>query len=581
MNRHRAYFPLDDAPASDGDGALLGVNARLDAALLPPQEVSGGINVRFDEGRAATRPGVRIMNWGAVVDPDQPDRVAPYGDVRVAESFLDPFGDEWQIIVTATGSWRTRPGTSGSPVPVAPGEGLAAAVDLIQTFNGMVMLRGEDLDPLYLRDLSEGWRPIPSPGEGLTAIPPAIQGIYFQNRLFVVDARTDPQYLDTVWVSNLGGVASVLEGDEVFQSFRINQGSSDRLRAVAKFNETSLIAAKERSIYAVRNIYGDNETLAQNAQLVEVTRQYGCIAPRSFVQVGKDLWFLAHRRGVASLVQTETNALQGVDVPVSRDLQPIIERINWEHAAGAVAAAHENRVYFAVPLDQSTRNNAVLVYSTLNQRWCGYDTGAAIKVRDWIKFSYGGAIRLGFLSTDGFVCLYEDGYEDQVGDAQGNLSAVPIASQIITRGYLGGVAGNKRFGRMTCRVATWNAAYTVTALADGVGEDRAVLTVDTSNTRYLRPYPKADWDPTNPEGDWDTPWREDYSVCPVDMQLTDADGNGTVAFGVLQDAEHVLRLPRISAHHLRFRFDSTRGRLEVAGIKVDASRGSSVSKTHA
>lgn len=583
MNRNRSSFAQDTAPASDGDGTFLGVNTRLDAAQLPAGFGSEGINVRFERGRAATRKGVRILPWGAQAYQGQgPAVVLPYGSVLLAETYNDPFtATEWLIIVTQNGVYRTKPGATGIPIAIPAGESVASATDLIQTFNGMVMLRGPDAEPLYLRDLSEGWLVLPDAGEGLEQIPAASQGLYFQNRLFVIDGRTDSQHVDSVWVSNFGATTSVLEGDSVYQSFRINQGSSDRLVGLAKFNETTLVAAKSRSIYVVSNIWGDNAAMAANAVLDEVTREYGCIAPRSFVQVGKDLWFLAHRRGVVSLKQTETNALQGVDVPVSRDIESIIHRINWEHAASAVAAAWDNKVYFAVPLDDSTVNNAVLVFSTVTQTWAGYDQSTTIKVRDWIQFSYGGAIRLGYLSVDGFVCLYEDGYHDHVGDTEGNITYQPIQTTFVTRAYLGAVAGNKRFGRSTCRVASWDAAYAVKVLPDGFNEERTVASVDTDNTRYIRPYGKPDWDPSNTAGDWEQPWREDYSAHPADTQVTDSDGDGTIGWGVLQEVEQVWNLPRANAHNCRLKFTSSRGRIEVAGVKVEAIQGSTVSKAHA
>lgn len=583
MNRHRAYFPLDEAPASDADAEFRGVNTRLDPALLPQGFGSEGINVRFEKGRAATRKGVRIMPWGAQAYQGQgPAIVLPYGEVLLAESYQDPLTAlEWLIVVTENGVFRTRPGTTGIPMSVATGESVAGATDLIQTYNGMVMLRGASASPLYLRDLSEGWLTLPDAGTGLEQIPASSQGLYFQNRLFVVDERTGSQYVDSVWVSNFGATTSVLEGDSIYQSFRINQGSADRLVGLAKFNETTLVAAKSRSIYVVTNIWGDNAALSANAVLDEVTREYGCMAPRSFVQVGKDLWFLAHRRGVVSLKQTETNALQGVDVPVSRDIQSVIDRINWEHASGAVAAAWDNKVYFAVPLDDSTVNNAVLVFSTVTQAWAGYDQSDATKVRDWLQFTYGGVVRLGFLSTDGFVCLYEDGYHDHLGDAEGNVTYHPIQATFTTRAYLGGVAGNKTFGRSSCRLASWDASYSVQVLPDGFGEERTVASVDTDNTRYIRPHGQAPWETDNQAGDWDTPWREDYSAHPADTQVTDADGEGTIGWGVLQEVEQVWNIPRANAHNCRLKFTSTRGRIEVAAVKVDASRGSSVSKTHA
>lgn len=572
MNRHRTYGEKDETPTPEGDGAFLGVNARLHPNQLSPGEVASAINARFDEGRISTRKGVRIMAWGAQTYADvEPGTITPYGSVILAESFSDPFGYEWLIIVTETGVYRTRQGATGLPISLPPGEGVTGATDLIQTYNGMVMLRGADADPLYMTDVDSGWRILPAADSGLEALPKSTQGIYFQNRLFTVDARTDAEHRDSVWVSDFGATSSVLQGELAYQSFKINQGSADRLVALAKFNDTTLIAAKERSIYVVSNIYGDNSSLATNARLDEVTRQYGCRAARSFVQVGADLWFLAHRRGICSIRQTETNALQGVDIPVSRDIQPLIDRINWEHAGNSVAAVHENRVFFAVPLDNSTYNNAILVYSTLTQKWAGYDTSTAIKVKDFVQFTYGGVVRQGWVSTDGFVCLYEDGYTDEVGDESGTITAQPIATTVRTRGYGGGSSGWKRFTRTVSQVLTWNTSLTITSVMDGRGETASVTSKTVDNTRYLRPHGKAAWSADNDDDDWDTAFRDDYAVEVNDMKVTATDGTGTVAFDILQEKK-IENYVNQKGQYMQLEYATTRGRMEIAGVVVDLQR---------
>ena len=588
MNRHRSYGRLDDEPLRDGDVAFYGVNARLDPSVLGEGEVAHAVNARFDNGRAETRRGIRIMTWGAKGEQGgDPSAAVPYGAVRRAETFNDPVtGLEWMVVIRAADatypngrSYRARPGVTGAPITAPTGTDFDACTDLIQTYNGMVMLRGAELPPLYLENIDEGWKDLPEPsGDAVDKekIPTATHGIYFGNRLLLVDARTDQQHVDTVWVSDIGGVTSVLQGRELYyQSFKINQGSADRLVGVFKFNDTTLVAAKERSIYVVSNVAGTNDELAQSATLDSITDAYGCLAPRSFVQVGKDLWFLGHRRGICSITQTSTNALQGVDVPVSQAIQPIIDRINWEHARNVVAATHENRVYFAVPLDGATDNNAVLVYSTLTGRWAGYDLSQATKVRDFVRFTYGGGVRLGFLSSDGFICLYEDGSRDHTGNADGELTYRPVESVVRTRGYGGRVLGAKRFIRYSARVHTWATEATVTAFQDGYAESSTVQAMAVDPVKYRRPYGQADWDPTNANDDWSTPHREDYAAAVWDdgLKVTDSDGAGTIAFGVTQAVEVSRRLADRGAF-VQLEFASTAGRLYVAGVEVEAIRGS-------
>lgn len=63
MNRHRAYWPLDDAPLKDGDGGFVGVDERLDPDILPPGMVASATNCRFRNGRVEPRAGVTILPW--------------------------------------------------------------------------------------------------------------------------------------------------------------------------------------------------------------------------------------------------------------------------------------------------------------------------------------------------------------------------------------------------------------------------------------------------------------------------------------------------------------------------------------
>lgn len=574
MTRFRSYFRLDDAPSPMGDGAFIGVDCRRDPGQLEDGLVAWAENERFSAGVAAPRKGIRKLSWGSQgYLGDSPEVIRPYPQVIDSETFRDPItGGEWLIVATIHGLFRTRPGQHGVVLAMPPGTVIPEGSRLIQTYNGMVLLRGADLDPLYMADLDAGFSVLPSPSSGKQALPPSSHGIYFQNRLFTVDARDEVVYRDTIFVSDIGAVTSVLQGDAVINQFKINIGSADRLTGIFKFNDTTLIAAKQRSVYVVSNIYGDNASIAQNARLDEVTSEYGCRAPRSFVQVGRDVWFLAFRRGIASIQQTATNALQGVDVPVSRDIQPIIDRINWEHADNVVSAAWGNRVYIAVPLDDSQVNDTVLVYDTVNGRWAGIDRGPAIDgVVAWIKFTYGGEVRLGFISDDGYLNLYEDGFSDHVGDEAGNITYQPVPWKLHTRGYGGREAGRKEFTGVRLAVSTWWPQFDVRACVEGAREQRTVRSgVTASRTRYTRPFNADPYDTTNAGDDFHAPHREDYSLDPG--VALDPGANG-VSPDLHQETELSYYL-RESGRWCQIQIEGSRGRCELLGVLVDNRRGS-------
>jgi hypothetical protein len=74
-------------------------------------------------------------------------------------------------------------------------------------------------------------------------------------------------------------------------------------------------------------------------------------------------------------------------------------------------------------------NNAVLVYDFTNGAWSGYDTLNDVDVRDFFVATYNNKARLFFISSDGYVNLYEEDYADQLSVPYMDLtvSAVPGA----------------------------------------------------------------------------------------------------------------------------------------------------------
>jgi len=564
----------------------VGINHRLHPAQIQTGFGEYAENCRFTEGKAATRLGARIMpwagewdsTWGYTYSTSQTPYVKPFSNVVAAGTFNDPItAYSWLLVITRDpttevfSAYRAQPGITAWQMPTPAGATIPTRIKLIQTYDGVVMLRGKDLDPLYLSDVVNGFRVLPAASTpGNTKIPPCSHGVYFQNRLFVVDARDALAYRDTVWVSDFGGVSSVLEGNGAWNNFKINVGSRDRLTGVYKFNDTTLIAAKTGSIYVVSGIGGTNAELQANASLDEVTTEYGCSAPDSFVQVGSDLWFLAHKRGIVSITMTAQNKLQGVDIPVSRDVEKLVRRINWEHADTAVAAFNDNRAFFAVPIDSSTVNNAVLVYDTATQAWAGVDLGDAIRPKDWLKYTYAGAERLHFLHKDGYLYLYEDGFFDHVADASGIITYTSIPMKFRTRGY-GAKASlrRKKHERMAAVVRTWWPTYSVTAVFPGQAERQALVTNKTTDrTKWVRPYGKADHVTSNVNDDYNDPNREDYSmVVPVGGVHP-----GTSLEPDIHQEWPIERRIHVRAESVQVEFTNTQGRLEVTRCGIPSSK---------
>jgi hypothetical protein len=574
VNRHRSYYPLDDAPVLDKDEGWNGVNLRLKPDQLPDGMGAAGINLRFEGGVAKPRGGARLLNWSNRSNYlGDPTKIQTYGRPRGGGVYSDPNGVEWIITIAGESTltaWKCRPGNGSSEIPMPPATP-ASDVRLIQTWSGMVMLRGPGLTPLFLSDLREGWKEVPYPeAQGAiqpSPVPASDFGVYWQNRLLVVDGRTEEPYADSLWVSDFGANVSVLQGPhEYWNNFRINPGSSDALTGAYPLNEQTLLVVKTGSVHAISGVAGTTTDIAQNAQLETLTLEYGCRSPGTLCQVGRDVWFLSHRRGVVSVALTAQGKAQGVDLPASRDIQPLIDSINWECAHRAVATYHNNRYYLAVPLYGATVNNAVLVYDSTNGAWSGYDNLSGSPVLEWIRFTWLGSQRLGFISTTGLVYLYEDGAYDQMLDEDGVVQWTPVNTVFWSRGYGGREPGRKAFGRMRVCAETWNPYVRCQVNTDGQREAQVLRdAVTMDRTKYMKAGMPA-YDPENPNDDHAQPFRDDYSVVlPVEPNTSGVNWDATQI--------HSWTWPvRRRGGYVQIILQSVTGRTLWRGIEIEMSR---------
>lgn len=328
--------------------------------------------------------------------------------------------------------------------------------------------------------------------DGAENIPPASEGIFHLNRLFLINGK------DTVAVSDIGDFTRYQPIQSVF---RINEGDSHTLLSIAQFNEDTLLFFKSGSVLKALGISGD---LSNASGPLNVTPAYGAAGPQAVAAYGNDLYWLTSELRVSSLRLTELNKEQGTNVALSDPLRQTFGRIAAGYASAARLAVYDGFLHCALPLDdaklvsetelvpdgltytgpttgttiagltagkiyqytqganggmlvngtetlrgdanfvaqgasvdlyppddseegddlavtESLRpvlatgvNNAVAIYDFLNQAWCGTDEAPGVTlVKDWLKFTYGGRERLGFIGADGWLHLYGEGFEDE------------------------------------------------------------------------------------------------------------------------------------------------------------------------
>lgn len=338
----------------EGDMGWRGVNMRLAPAQLSAGWASKAVNMRFTDGRPQTRGGKCPVVWLNKVTGGQP---GPWGTVYGRGNFFDPVTKvRFHLIAADGGVYYSRANNPTTALALPVGETVTSECEFYQCFNVVVLARGGNLAPLVMVSIDRGFELITQSaaqvGDGTLAIPNFLRGLSIGNRLLVVRAGTDE-----VVASDLQDYTRYVLPAEL----RVNQGEADRIVALAAFGPETVITLKEGRIYQTTNVAGDLSGVATSL----VTDRYGCVAARTVVR-GDDLYWLS-QEGVASLTLTIQNEVQasaaGGAGPrmFSDDIQPLIDRINWNYAGGACAAFHRKRLYLAVPLDDATSFREELV----------------------------------------------------------------------------------------------------------------------------------------------------------------------------------------------------------------------------
>jgi hypothetical protein len=342
-----------------------------------------GVNLSIRTGKPETRPGVR-RHWksdAAGLDPAfwfNADN-AKYNDgthtgfwfawdwVRTLWGSVQGFGvvrfpwetEDTMMIVTEGKIYRVYRGYMTS---IACSEPIAGdeSVNIVQAFDKVIIFRGAALQPLGWDGDDAGFVLVPDAAVG-DDIPWVEDGLLHPGgRLWVAEGR------DAVLCSD---IMDYTEWDRVYQMFSISPGDGDEIMAIATFHEDNLLVFKRNSISVLTGINAvvdldGGEQLSDFVATSVVDAETGLVARRGFVTVGEDVWYLG-RGGIYSLSRNVQNKIQRQAVPLSSPVQTLVSRINWSAVSGAVAGLIENHVIFAVPIDGSAVNNALIVYDLL------------------------------------------------------------------------------------------------------------------------------------------------------------------------------------------------------------------------
>lgn len=401
-------------------------------------------------------------------------------------------------------------------------------------------------------------------------IVPLTEAIYFKNRLVGLNGRNN------VAVSDPG---DLLHFTPFTGALTAALGNGDPLTTILALGDnTSGIGGNSLLLASgtqVLGITGLNSPDQSTWELVQVTQEYGSLAPLAAIQVGKDGWLFS-RAGVMVVEQTTYGRLQANPLPVSRDILRKFAEIDWANATQACAAHFSNRFILAVPLKNQAapvQNNCLFVYNQLTQAWDHFWTGDALRPVQFAKFTIGGEERLAFLNANGDVMYFDpDGHADITCDsADGNTftyTATDIVMRAWLRGYTNGSPRLKNFQLCEVVVDTLNACWSLTAIREDVNNVAVYRQDITGDPKKFVVHGVQDYAGVTEAARAQLPGRQDYSV------VTDGDGNMDLnALGKVFEAHQSFpdSIPLTErSRSLQFLFENKRGSARLRSVYVEA-----------
>jgi hypothetical protein len=299
-----------------------------------------------------------------------------------------------------------------------------------------------------------------SVGGGFMHQPGAPWATYFQRRLFVpfyysqsgtfsAPVYTSRKISDEIAVSDLLDTTTF---DQIENQFRITGGTADYVVAMHGFYDDALVVLNRNSIHLVAQTQGSlSDTVVK-----ELTGEVGCLARKTVVMQANNMLFLADE-GIYGLTFLNDYNLRGTEEPLSKNIQPYIDRINKNLADKSVAVYFNNRYYIAVPLDSvaggndARGNNAVLIYNFLNKGWESLDTygDSRFLIKNFITASAGVRNNLYAVSANGGLHQIDasDSSVDRlsVTNEDTDVATPTINSYVTSRGYDFKTLERKRF----------------------------------------------------------------------------------------------------------------------------------------
>lgn len=441
--------------------------------------------------------------------------------VYASTVYTDPDepGDQWVAIVGSDSVGFYASGRSTRRVSFN-GQYVTEQSTIVQCNNLVYIFRGPNDTPLYWNgDWSSKFElaPTPTPASGFQTIPNSNQATYYQNRLWVKKGK------DEILASDILDFNTY---ETITNSFNLNTGSSDYIVATFPFGDKTLLVFKNKSVLALNNVEG---SLA-DVTATEVTRQVGLVGIRAITSVGPDLAYVSYKNVNLITLTATNNSVQHKTLPLSFKIKKIMDRVNWEYAYKISLGYADNKLYVALPLDNSIFCNAVAVYNFVTGQWYGewnFDGAMNMCIQDFQVANYLGLQKIHAVTEDGRIFVAETGNTDINSTYANNTSyvspkvyansSVEISTKLVTRAYdTSGLNHYQR--RMFMDLATLRPSFSVVAYTEGASESSTLITNQTYSRAESWKFNDSTYDLTNANNDYNRAYRKDYSTGATSIQ---------------------------------------------------------------
>ena len=407
---------LDDPLLFETTNSFVGgVNNLSAAKLLEPSQSVELVNVDIDRvGNAVTRRGTASLAGTSV----------PEGTANIQGMYYFDTGSFNQLVICKNRKIFYYDGVAGSGSWVQEGSSyLTNAADDSVYFAQLS-------DKLYFCDGTSALKSFN--GTAVNSIPAAANapsGVKLiashTERLFAV-RTAEP---DTIYVSDILSAEGTSAWSSV-DSFRVG-GDGEPIIALQPWTGYRLVVFKLNSTYVIET----DPTASISSWIVEtISREVGCIAPRSVAQVGSNIYWLAND-GVRTLARTLQGNENEISDPLSKIIDSTIQEINPAQIQKAAGAYYANRYILSIPISSSTTNNATICYNTLHKAWSGKWTGD-FKASAFARYTNDPNNLLALATPDGRVLRWLDYIKDEqevTTDYQDSGSSIPTS--ITTREF--------------------------------------------------------------------------------------------------------------------------------------------------